>query len=260
MKIPKTEKSILTFAEVNKTFGSVTALSNVSFEIPDGECTAIVGDNGAGKSTLVKIMSGVLRQDSGSLYLNNISYQPSGPSEARALGLETVYQDLALCDALNSVENIFLGRELGRGWPHALSIPKRKDMKRHVEELISRTGVNIPAPSTMVRRLSGGQRQGLAIARALAFEAKLIVLDEPTAALGVRETGHVEDLIKQVISQKRSVVIVSHNMEQVFRVAQNVLVMRQGRVVLQAKTSETNPQELVACITGASLAANKKND
>lgn len=246
-------QSVLTYKDVNKSFGPVTALSDVSFEIPKGECTAIVGDNGAGKSTLVKIMSGVLRQDSGVLKLNGIDYSPGGPSEARAAGLETVYQDLALCDALNAVENIFLGREIGRGWPKALSIPNRKEMKKHVEQLVARTGVNIPPVSTTVRRLSGGQRQGLAIARALAFEAQLIVLDEPTAALGVRETAHVEELVKQAVSQGHSVIIVSHNMEQVFRVAQNVLVMRQGKVALQAKSANTNPQEIVAFITGAAV-------
>jgi ABC-type sugar transport system ATPase subunit len=246
--------SILELDHVSKSFGAVKALKDVSFQLAKGECTAIVGDNGAGKSTLVKLMSGVLRQDSGSLTLSGTPYQPHGPSDARAAGVETVYQDLALCDSLNAVENIFLGRELGRGWPRALQIPRRKQMKALVDDLVARTGVNIPPASTTVRRLSGGQRQGLAIARALAFKARLIILDEPTAALGVRETGHVEELINNVVNQQVSAVIVSHNMEQVFRVAQHVLVMRQGRLAFHRPVSETNPEEIVAFITGAATA------
>jgi ABC-type sugar transport system ATPase subunit len=245
---------ILEFDQIVRTFGAVKALTDVSFSMPDGECTAIVGDNGAGKSTLVKIMSGVLRQDSGRVLFGGSAYQPHGPSDARAAGLETVYQDLALCDSLNAVENIFLGRELGTGWPGPLRIPRRKAMKAQVDELVARTGVNLPPATTTVRRLSGGQRQGLAIARALAFKARLIVLDEPTAALGVRETAHVEELINNVVSQKVSVIIVSHNMEQVFRVAQHVLVMRQGRVAFHRPTADTNPREVVAYITGAATA------
>jgi simple sugar transport system ATP-binding protein len=254
MENPQPATSILELDHVSKSFGAVKALTDVSFQLARGECTAIVGDNGAGKSTLVKLMSGVLRQDSGSLTLNGTPYQPHGPSDARTAGVETVYQDLALCDSLTAADNIFLGREIGMGWPRALQIPRRKQMKKLVDDLVASTGVNIPPASTTVRRLSGGQRQGLAIARALAFKARLVILDEPTAALGVRETGHVEEQINNVVKQKVSAVLVSHNMEQVFRVAQHVLVMRQGRVALQRAVSETSKEEIVAFITGAATA------
>lgn len=240
---------------VSKCYGAVHALTQVSLGLAEGQCTAIVGDNGAGKSTLVKIISGVLRPDSGALYLYGNAYHPSGPADARAVGVETVYQDLALCDSLDAVANIFLGRELGVGWPRPLRIPRRSRMKAQVDELIERTGVNLPSTLTTVRELSGGQRQGLAIARALAWRARLIVLDEPTAALGVRETAHVEELIRTVVSQDVSVALVSHNMEQVFRVASRVVVMRQGRAVLQRRVCDTNPEEVVAFITGAATVA-----
>lgn len=246
---------IVELDHVSKSYGAVKALREVTFGIAEGQCTAVVGDNGAGKSTLVKIISGVLRPDSGVLHLGGVPYHPSGPSDARACGVETVYQDLALCDSLNAVANIFLGRELGVGWPRPLRLPRRARMKAQVDELIERTGVRLPSTQTTVRDFSGGQRQGLAIARALAWMARLIVLDEPTAALGVRETAHVEELIHTVVSQDVSVLLISHNMEQVFRVASRVIVMRQGRVVLQRQVSDTSPEEVVAFITGAAAAA-----
>lgn len=249
-----TDSWIVELDHVSKSYGAVRALVDVSLGVPEGQCTAIVGDNGAGKSTLVKIVSGVMRPDAGAIKLHGSPYHPSGPADARASGVETVYQDLALCDDLNAVGNIFLGREMGVGWPRPLRLPRRKQMKKEVEQLIARTGVNIPSVTTPVRQFSGGQRQGLAIARALAWMAKLIVLDEPTAALGVRETGHVEELIQTVAANHASVLLVSHNMQQVFRVASNVIVMRQGRAVAQRKISDTTPEEVVGFITGAATA------
>lgn len=247
---PVPPTSILELDGICKSFGAVRALRNANFSVAKGECTAIVGDNGAGKSTLVKIISGVIRPDSGSIRLDGCDYRPSGPAEARAAGVETVYQDLALCEHLSAVQNIFLGRELAVGWPRALRIPLRRRMKADVDKLIARTGVRLPSTVSMVRDFSGGQRQGLAIARALAWDAQLVVLDEPTAALGVRESAQVEKLIRHVVAHNVSVILISHNLEQVFRVATRIVVMRQGRSVAQRYVSDTGSEEIVGLITG----------
>jgi len=248
---PAGESPLLELTGICHRFGAIRALHEVSLDVRPGECAAIVGDNGAGKSTLVKIMSGVVRPGEGQMTFNGAPLVPGSPLDARQAGIETVYQDLALADHLDSVANIFLGRELAVGWPRPLALLRRRQMRAQVGELIDRTGVNIPSLRTTVRQMSGGQRQGLAIARALVWNAKLIILDEPTAALGVRETAQVEELIKSLSSHGVAVVIVSHNLQQVFRVAHRAFVMRHGQCVGRRVIAETHEEELVGLITGA---------
>lgn len=242
---------LLELSGICRRFGAIRAVHMVSLDVRPGECIAIVGDNGAGKSTLVKIMSGVVRPDEGQMTFNGAPLEPGSPLDARRAGIETVYQDLALADHLDSVANIFLGRELAVGRPRPLALLRRRQMRIQVRELIDRTGVNIPSLRTTVRQMSGGQRQGLAIARALAWNARLIIFDEPTAALGVRETAQVEELIKGLRAQGVAVVIVSHNLQQVFRVAQRAFVMRHGECAGRRVIAETHEEELVGLITGA---------
>lgn len=241
----------LVVRHVVKSFGAVQALRGVDLEVGRGECVAVVGDNGAGKSTLVKCVSGVLQPDDGLIEFDGARIDLLSPRHARAVGIETVYQDLALGDELTAVANVFLGRELGWGWPKGLRVPKRREMKQRVKALLHETGVNLPSVDCTVRQLSGGQRQGLAIARAVAWEARLVVLDEPTAALGIRETGNVERIISRLGDRGISVVLVSHNLEQVVRLANRVYVFRHGRVVGSRLVRETSGEEIVGMITGA---------
>lgn len=248
---PGGEAPLLELTGICRRFGAIRALHEVSLDVRAGECIAIVGDNGAGKSTLVKIMSGVVRPDGGHMTFNGAPLEPDSPVHVRRAGIETVYQDLALADHLDAVANIYLGRELSIGRPRPLALLRRREMRAQVKALIDRTGVNIPSLRATVRQMSGGQRQGLAIARALAWNAKLIILDEPTAALGVRETAQVEELIKTLSSHGVSVVIVSHNLQQVFRVAHRAFVMRHGQCVGRRAVAETHEEELVGLITGA---------
>jgi ABC-type sugar transport system ATPase subunit len=248
---PAGEPALLELTGISRRFGAIRALNDVCLDVRPGECIAIVGDNGAGKSTLVKIMSGVVRPDEGHMTFNGAPLEPDSPLDARRAGIETVYQDLALADHLDPVSNIFLGRELAVGRPRPLALLRRRQMRAQVKDLIDRTGVNIPSLRATVRQMSGGQRQGLAIARALAWDAKLIILDEPTAALGVRETAQVEDLIKSLSSHGVAVVIVSHNLQQVFRVAHRTFVMRHGRCVGRRVVADTHEEEIVGLITGA---------
>ena len=245
------QASMLAVTDVAKSFGAVRALRGVNLEVAPGECVAVVGDNGAGKSTLVKCISGALQPDEGTIEFCGVRAELLSPRHARAVGIETVYQDLALGDELSAVANVFLGRELGWGWPGPLRIPRRREMKRRVEALLRESGVNIPSVDCTVREMSGGQRQGLAIARAVAWDAKLVVLDEPTAALGVRETANVERIIAMLSQRGISVVLVSHNLEQVMRLAHRLYVFRHGHVVGSRAVGETTYEEVVGMITGA---------
>jgi ABC-type sugar transport system ATPase subunit len=233
-----------------KRFGSVVALDDVSLSANIGEVTAIVGDNGAGKSTLIKCISGVQSIDNGEIRIAGEPVNFGSPEQARAHGLETVYQDLALVDDLFVWQNLFLNREIVRGvWPfRALD---RRLMQAKSRELIDGLSVTMPSVTNRVRRLSGGQRQAVAIARAVMWGSKLIIMDEPTAALGLRETAQVETLIRDVVAHGTTVILVSHNFEQVLRLASNVWVMRGGRVVGNARTDGLTGEQLVAMVTGA---------
>ncbi|MEV6929319.1 ATP-binding cassette domain-containing protein [Dactylosporangium sp. NPDC051485] len=240
---------LLEMRDVGKHFGGVTALDHIQLTIGHGEVVALVGDNGAGKSTLSKVIAGVLQPDDGELLVNGTAYRITGPSHARNLGIEVVYQDLALAPNLDITTNLFLGREIVRrgllGWLNGRRM--RSEAKAHLAAL----DVNVPSLSTPVERLSGGQRQAIAISRATYGGHRLIVMDEPTAALGVRETAKVEELIMRLAQRGISVLLVSHNMAQVKRITNRVLVLRRGRLVAERRTADVTAEDLVSLITGA---------
>lgn len=242
---------VLSARGVTKRFGAVTALDDVSLEIYPGEVAGLIGDNGAGKSTLIKILSAVLRPDSGTITFDGAPAQFASPAEARAAGIETVYQDLALAGNMTIWANIFLGRELLYG-PRRLRLLDKREMARRAQEMLEKLDLNVPPIDSTVASLSGGQRQAIAIARAAAWGSKVIILDEPTAALGVAETAAVEEVIKGLRQRGFGLVMISHNIPQVFRICDRVSVLRRGRMIDHCRTDLTNMEEAVSLITGAS--------
>lgn len=230
-----------------KRFGAVTAIQRFDLEVAPGEIVALVGDNGAGKSTLVKIISGLYQPTEGEIWINGERAEFSDPSDARERGVEVVYQDLALVDLQPVYMNLFLGRELTKG---PLKVLDRGRMARETQELVDDLDIRIPSAKAQLSDLSGGQRQGIAIARATHWASGLVLMDEPTAALGVAETAKVEETILKLKERGAAVLIVSHNMEQVFRVADRVTVLRRGTQVGTRAVADTTHNELVAMITG----------
>ncbi|MDQ6662053.1 MAG: ATP-binding cassette domain-containing protein [Chloroflexota bacterium] len=246
------EQAALLLRGINKTFGAVRALTDVSFEVFSGEVVALVGDNGAGKSTLVKVMSGVGPSDSGEIFVRGQPVKILNPQAATNLGIETVYQDLALCDNLDVVSNLFLGRDERRTWIPWLVRPLSEvDMERQALQVLSTLDVKIPSVRTLVASLSGGQRQSIAVAKTILRNAKIVLLDEPTAALGVAQTRQVLNLIRRLREQGLAVVVISHNLADVFEVADRVVVMRLGRRIASFDIKNTTPERVVAAITGA---------
>ena len=244
---------VLALEKVSKSFGPVQALQAVDFEVHPGEVVALVGDNGAGKSTLVKAIAGIHSVDSGQVRFEGQPVKINAPTDAVDLGIATVYQDLALCDNLDVVENLFLGREeRGSGVATVTRQLDETKMEREAHELLENLAVTITDVRSEVGTMSGGQRQQVAIARSLLGEPKVVLLDEPTAALGVRQTAQVLALIKRLRDNGHGVVVISHNLADVFEVADRIVVLRLGRLsgVFDAKT--TSHEEIVAAITGAS--------
>jgi D-xylose transport system ATP-binding protein len=232
---------------VNKRFGAVQALTDVDFEAHPGRVTALVGDNGAGKSTLIKTIAGINPMDAGEYRFDGRPVQVGTPQAATALGIATVYQDLALCDNLDVVANLYLGREeLG-----AVRLLDETDMEQEASKVLKRLAVRIPSVRTLIASLSGGQRQGVAIARSMLGEPKVVMLDEPTAALGVAQTAQVLDLIRTLRDQGLAVVVISHNLADVFAVADTIVVLRLGRQVGVLDAKQIDSDEVVAAITGA---------
>jgi D-xylose transport system ATP-binding protein len=237
---------VLSLRGISKTFGAVAALTDVDLDVAPGQVVALVGDNGAGKSTLVKILAGVHPADAGTITFEGRPATITTPHDAQALGIATVYQDLALCENLNVVENLFLGHEVNR---------KRLDevtMEVRSWELLRELSAKIPTVRIPVASLSGGQRQTVAIARSLLGDPKLILLDEPTAALGVAQTAEVLNLIERLRERGHGVLMISHNMADVQAVADIVCVLRLGRNNGVFKVDEVSSEEIVAAITGAS--------
>ncbi|MFC5947705.1 ATP-binding cassette domain-containing protein [Pseudonocardia lutea] len=241
---------LLDVRDVQLSFGSVRALKGVDLHLRRGEITALVGDNGAGKSTIVRCMSGVHRQDSGEIVFDGAPIDFRSPEDARLAGIETVHQNLALVEDLTVWQNLFLNREITRG-VGPVALLDRKAMRRQAQEMVSTLAVNVPAVDSRVRRLSGGQRQAVAICRAAGFSSKLVIMDEPTAALGVQETARVEELITKLRADGHAVLVISHDFAQVMRLSDQVWVMRGGRCVAGRRTAETTGEEIVALITGA---------
>jgi D-xylose transport system ATP-binding protein len=243
---------VLTLEGVSKSFGPVQALDGVDLEIHPGEVVALVGDNGAGKSTLVKVIAGIHAADAGRIVFDGQPVRISSPNDAVALGIATVYQDLALCDNLDVVENLFLGREeIASGVGEVLRSLDETDMEHRAHRLLSNLAVTITDVRAEVGTMSGGQRQQVAIARSLLGDPKLVMLDEPTAALGVRQTAQVLELIKQLRDQGHAVVVISHNLADVFAVADRVFVLRLGKKAGDYTVGEASQEEVVAAITGA---------
>jgi D-xylose transport system ATP-binding protein len=246
------ETPLLALKGVTKRFGAVEALSSVDFEVDGGEVVALVGDNGAGKSTLVKAISGVQPADEGEVFFEGRTVRIHSPHDGEVLGIATVYQDLALCDNLDVVANLFLGHEVANGVPGPVRLLDETSMERRSVELLDSLSVTtIQSVRQEVASLSGGQRQSVAIARAMLGEPRVVLLDEPTAALGVAQTRQVLDLIKRLRERGLAVVVISHNLADVFEVADRIVVLRLGR---RAATfgGDASQDEVVAAITGAS--------
>ena len=236
----------LELREVSKSFGSVEALRGVDFEVRDGEVMALVGDNGAGKSTLIKCVAGIYSIDDGDVYFDGERVSIHGPKDAAKLGIEVVYQDLALCDNLDVVQNMYLGRENHDPLFRLREAPMEQ---RTTETLKSLAVTTIRSVRQPVATLSGGQRQSVAVARAVLWNNRVVFLDEPTAALGVAQTQQVLDLVKRLGEQGLAVVIVSHNLNDIFEVANRITVLRLGRNVGVYERAQTNEQEIVQAIT-----------
>ena len=236
---------VLSMRGISKNFGAVSALSEVNLEVQPGEVVALVGDNGAGKSTLIKILAGVHAHDGGTVHFNGVETRFHNPHDSIEAGIATVFQDLALCDNLDVVNNLFLGRELG---------PARLDeiaMELRAWELLRELSAKIPSVRIPVASLSGGQRQTVAIARSLLGEPSLIMLDEPTAALGVEQTAEVLNLIERLREKGLAVIVVSHNMDDVFAVADRIIVLRLGSNNGEFVPRESTKDDIVAAITGS---------
>jgi ABC-type sugar transport system ATPase subunit len=237
--------------EITKRFGRVIALRGVSFDLRAGEVHAIVGDNGAGKSTLIKILSGVLQQTSGEVLIDGAAVSLGSPREARAHGIETVYQDLALANHLDASANLFLGREaLQPGILGRLGFLDSRTMRRRTSEELRHLKIDIPSVQSPVLGMSGGQRQAVAVARAHAWGSRIVIMDEPTAALGVRESAMVLELIREVRANGVSVIMISHNLPETFAVADRITVVRLGRNVDTLETRNSSVEAIVSMMTG----------
>jgi ABC-type sugar transport system ATPase subunit len=246
------ETPVVQLEGIGKDFGAITALQEVTLDVARGEVLAIVGDNGAGKSTLMKLIAGVHHPSRGRIYLNGAEARIHDPSASRRYGIEVVYQDLALADEQPLYMNVFLGRELTRGPLRRLD---RKRMAQESEALLKELDIQIPSVHARVRDLSGGQRQGVAIGRAVHWAEWLVLMDEPTAALGVHETQRTEELIMRMRNRGRGIIVVSHSLDQVFRISDRICVLRRGEQIGVRRTAETDGDEIVSMITGLKSAA-----
>ena len=246
LETPAAHDAVLRLEGIHKHFGGLHALDDVSLELRKAEVTALVGDNGAGKSTLMKVIAGIHQPDEGTISLDGEQVSFNDPRGSRAHGVEVVYQDLALVESQEIFMNMFLGRELR----NRFGLLDKRRMKAQTQQILSELDIRIHSAATAVRNLSGGQRQGIAIGRATHWARQLVLMDEPTAALGVQETAKVERTIMRLRERGLSVLIVSHNLDQVFRVADRVYVLRRGRIAGERGIAQTTGDEVVSMITG----------
>ena len=252
---------VLQAVGVEKHFGPVHALRGVDFAIFPGEVVALIGDNGAGKSTFINVLTGVLGPDAGEIIFNGERVRFASPHEARARGIETVYQDLAIAPHLDAVANIFLGREYRQpGLLGALGFLDQARMRRETEEQLTRLRVRVPGLGRRLVSLSGGQRQGVAVARAVMWASKVVIMDEPTAALGVAQTEMVLDLIRQVRDTGIPVIFISHNMPHVFAVADRIVVLQLGSVVAEFDPTQATIDDAVSAMTGSAGRRGKREE
>ena len=251
------KKPVVEMKGITKNFGGVQALDNVDFEVYDNEILALVGDNGAGKSTLAKIISGVHQPDNGEIIFEGKSVYIINPKQARSMGIEMVYQDLALFNKLDVASNLFMGRELFLAglWGRLLRFLNKKEMYKRSEQILQEIKINLDSPKKKVGYLSGGQRQAIAVGRAIFWGTKFVILDEPTSALGVKESHEVLELIKGLKEKGLSVMIISHNLQHIFSVADRIIVLRGGRRVGEKEVQFTTGDEVVKLIVGAEVIA-----
>lgn len=242
----------LQVTDLTKRFGGVAALGGVSLTVHSGEVVAVLGDNGAGKSTLIKCISGVHKPDSGTVEIDGNVVEIKDPQSARSNGIETVFQDLALFDNLRPSANFYAGREMkSPRWLGPLGMMRSKAMNDETQKVIERLQVSRIDPSAMIGLMSGGQRQAVACARAFAFASRVVILDEPTAALGLRETANVLRLVKRLAEENVAVILISHNLDQVSEVADRAVVMRRGRIVGEVSPTPENHPQIVSLIVGS---------
>ena len=243
---------LLQAVNLTKRFGGLTAVDSMSLDINVGEVVGLVGDNGAGKSTFIKMIAGVYHPDAGEIFFGGHTVTFSGPRAARDLGIETIYQDLALAENLDVGSNIFLGREIRKryvgGLVHTVNRPKMRDESA---QILSRLDIRIPSLTQQIRNLSGGQRQAVAIARTIYWNAKMVIMDEPTAALGISEQHKVLTTVRTLCDQGVPVIVISHNMQDVFAVADRIVIMRRGKKVGERFSKKTTPDEIVSLMVGA---------
>jgi len=246
---------ILSVKGLSKRFGGVQALSGVGFDLRPGEVLALAGDNGAGKSTLIKCISGVYQPDEGDIRYKGNAVEMANPREARKLGIETIYQDLALADNLDVGANVFLGREPAKRFLGLLPAIDRRRMRDAAHDVLQTLEIEIPKSKLTrpVRTLSGGQRQAVAIGRAIYWQTELLIMDEPTAALGVPEQRKVRELIERLKAQHVGLIFISHNLQDIFAVCDRILVLRRGRAVGERRIDETNHDEIVKLMVGADM-------
>ena len=244
---------VLEARHIARSFGAVVALADASLVLNRHEVLGLVGDNGAGKSTLLKVLSGIITPSGGEIFIDRQPVQFRGAQDAMNAGIETVYQDLALVDTMSAYQNIYLGREeLSKSWPlRMLSLVDDRVMRKKARDVLDALAVKVPSINVSVKGMSGGQRQCLAIARSLLWGRRIVILDEPTAALGVRESEQVLNVIRDLRKHDVSVIVVSHNMQQLMSVADRITVMRLGRTIATRAVADTEVSEIVGLITGA---------
>jgi ABC-type sugar transport system ATPase subunit len=246
---------LLEVKNLTKRFGGLVAVNNVSMGVKEGEVVGLLGDNGAGKSTLIKMVSGVYRPDGGKIFFMGKEVIIDSPMKAISIAIETLYQDLALAENLNAYSNIFLGREKLKKVLKFLNVLDNDYMHKESKGVLDRLEIEIPSLRNRISMLSGGQRQAVAISRSIYWNAKLLIMDEPTAALGVTEQKKVLDLIRLLRSQGIGIIVISHQLYDVFSVADRLVIMRRGEKVAERNIKETNPDEIVSLIVGAEKVA-----
>jgi D-xylose transport system ATP-binding protein len=248
-RAPAPTEPLLRIEGLSKRFGPVVALDQVSFEVRAGEVVGLLGDNGAGKSTLIKIISGTLEPSSGRIWFDGRYVSFANPAEAKALGIETVYQDLSLCENVDVVANFFMGRELCHTVA-GLRFLREREMQAETERALADIGTEIPSVRRNVEQLSGGQRQAIELCRFVHWGGRLVLLDEPFAALGVQQTRRGLELINRIKAQGVAIIVITHNVLHAFQVADRIVVLRHGRVTGERRVQSTSAEEIVALVTG----------